>query len=102
MVGIWGSITYLKKHFKEWMNDALKDRFDAVDSNLKQLSTRIDNVDLAACKNYLVTCLSKVDKGPLDEIELERFWEEYEHYVDHGGNSYIKSKVEKLQQEGKL
>ena len=39
---------------------------------------------------------------PIDEIERERFWEQYEHYVKCGGNSYIQRKVENLKQAGKL
>ena len=58
---------------------------------------------MQACKNYLVSFLSDVEKDELtDEIERERFWEQYQHYTEHGGNSYIKRKVEKLKSEGKL
>ena len=54
-------------------------------------------------KNYLVPFLSKVERGePYDDIEMERFHEEYELYTDNGGNSYIKSRVDKLKKEGKL
>lgn len=60
-------------------------------------------LSLDNAKNYLVPFLSKVERGePVDEIELERFHEEYTFYVDHGGNSYIKSRVDKLKQAGKL
>lgn len=58
---------------------------------------------MQACKNYLVSFLSDVEKNhPIDETERERFWEQYQHYTEHGGNSYIKRKVEHLQSEGKL
>ena len=60
-------------------------------------------LSLDNAKNYLVPFLSKVERGEsVDEIELERFHEEYTFYVDHGGNSYIKSRVDKLKQAGKL
>ena len=60
-------------------------------------------LSLDNAKNYLVPFLSKVERGePCDEIELERFHEEYQFYVSHGGNSYVKSRVEKLQKQGKL
>ena len=60
-------------------------------------------LSLDNAKNYLVPFLSKVERGePCDEIELERFHEEYQFYTEHGGNSYIKSRVAKLQKEGKL
>ena len=60
-------------------------------------------LSLDNAKNYLVPFLSKVERGePVDEIELERFHEEFTFYTSHGGNSYIKSRVEKLQKAGKL
>lgn len=60
-------------------------------------------LSLDNAKNYLVPFLSKVERGePCDEIELERFHEEYTFYTAHGGNSYIKSRVDKLQKNGKL
>ena len=60
-------------------------------------------LSLDNAKNYLVPFLSKVERGePCDEIELERFHEEYQFYTDHGGNSYIRSRVEKLKKAGKL
>lgn len=60
-------------------------------------------LSLDNAKNYLVPFLSKVERGePVDEIELERFHEEYQFYTEHGGNSYIRSRVEKLKKTGKL
>lgn len=54
-------------------------------------------------KNYIVPFLARVERGePVDNIEIERFHEEYKYYRDHDGNSYIKSRVEKLEKEGKL
>lgn len=70
---------------------------------LKPLEDKIDAFGTDNAKNYLVPFLSKVERGePIDEIELERFHEEYEFYLAHGGNSYVKSRVEKLRKEGKL
>lgn len=60
-------------------------------------------LSLDNAKNYLVPFLSKVERGEaVDEIELERFHEEYTFYTSHGGNSYVKSRVSKLEKEGKL
>ena len=54
-------------------------------------------------KNYIVPFIAKLERGePISEIELERFHEEYGYYIDHGGNSYIKERVKKLEKEGKL
>ena len=75
----------------------------AVEKLLEPVKKQIRDVDLENCKNYLVTFLAAVERGQEhDEIELERFHEQLGHYQQIGGNSYIRSKVEKLQKEGKL
>lgn len=103
LVGIISGISYLHKHLREWIAQSLKDQLDSIKDEVKGLHDRIDGVDMQACKNYLVSFLSDVEKDELtDEIERERFWEQYQHYTEHGGNSYIKRKVEKLKSEGKL
>lgn len=75
----------------------------AVGKLLEPIRSQIQSVDMENCKNYLVTFLAAVERGQEhDEIELERFHEELEHYQKIGGNSYIKAKVEKLKTAGKL
>lgn len=70
---------------------------------LEPIQAQIKAVDMENCKNYLVTFLAGVERGQEhDEIEMERFHEQLGHYLTIGGNSYIKSKVDKLQREGKL
>ena len=39
---------------------------------------------------------------PVTEIETERFYDSYQKYTELGGNSYIKGKVDRLKNEGKL
>lgn len=96
IVGLIGSIAFLYTKIRTWIKDAFKEDF-------KTLRDDIREVDVNACKNYLVSFLSDVEKDKnLDEIEKERFWEQYEHYQKIGGNSYIKRKVEQLQKENKL
>ena len=34
------------------------------------------------------------------DAEKQRFWEEYEHYISAGGNSYIKEWVDRLKKKG--
>lgn len=75
----------------------------AVSKLLEPLSEQIKSVDRENCKNFLVTFLAEVERGQdHDQIELERFHEQFEHYKAIGGNSYIKAKVDKLQKAGKL
>ena len=103
LVGLISGIGYLKTNLKKWVTDSLKDEFRSLDSRIKDLQKQVNDVDIENCKNCLVQQLSDAERGvKWDEIELERFYEQYEHYQEKGGNSYIKSKVEKLKAEGKL
>lgn len=103
LVGLITGIRYLHKQLKQWIAKLLKEQFDSIKENIDELHEQIENVDMQACKNYLVSFLSDAEKNKqIDETELERFWEQYQHYTEHGGNSYIKRKVEYLKSEGKL
>lgn len=92
IVGLGGSIIAIINGVKK-----------AVSKLLEPVTKQITAVDMENCKNYLVRFLADVDRGEhIDEIERERFWEQYEHYCKIGGNSYIKDKVNRLQKENKL
>lgn len=72
-------------------------------AKLDSLDKKIVEVDLSQCKNFLVRFLSDVEQGArIDEVERERFYETYQHYINAGGNSYIHEKVESLKKQGKL
>lgn len=72
-------------------------------AKLDSLDKKIAEVDLSQCKNFLVRFLSDVEQGArIDEVERERFYETYQHYINAGGNSYIHEKVESLKKQGKL
>lgn len=103
LVALVSGIAYLLKQIKTWISKAFKDEFEPINKKIDSLQERVEQVDMGAVKNYLVTFLSDVEKESLiDEIERERFWEQYEHYKKIGGNSYIERKVEQLKSEGKL
>jgi len=98
-----GSCVTIYHYIKKALNKLFAEQLKAIDKRMDDLDKRIDAVDNNSCKNYLVTFLSDVEKDErIDEIEKERFYEQYEHYTKQGGNSYIKHKVEKLKSEGKL
>ena len=103
LAGFIAGVKELKKNIKEWLTDLFKEPFDNLSDQLTTLQKRVDDVDISTCKNFLVSRLSEIERGhQLDEIERERFWEQYEHYLDIGGNTYIQRKVEQLKAEGKL
>ena len=103
IAAIIGSIGIISKTVKSAVSKAFSTEMKPTNDKIDELSKKIDNVDLNACKNFLVARLNEIDNGkPLDDIGEERFWEQYEHYTKMGGNSYIKHKVEQLKTEGKI
>lgn len=103
IVGLISGGAYLKKHLQGWVSSSLHDQFESINDKLKDMKAQIDDVDMQACKNFLVRVLSDIEAGQqIDDVQLLRFWERYEHYLKAGGNSYIREKVEKLKFSGKL
>lgn len=91
--------TWVSKKFEKKVLEAVKPLQDSVD----EMHKRLNDVEMDSLKNYLTGCLARIElEMPMPEIEKERFWESYGRYREMGGNSYIKEKVEKLKQEGKL
>ena len=88
-----GLMVYIKKGLKKM----LKEDFDEIRNN-------INNIGISNCKNFLVSCFAKLEQGQaLDETELERFYEEYDIYInEYHKNSYIHAKHEKLKEEVKI
>lgn len=96
-------VEYLYNLAKKGATNWFKSLLAPINDSINTLSKKIDDVDMNSCKNYLVRFLADVEQeNEIDEIEKERFYEEYKHYTDLGGNSYIKDKVEKLKKAGKL
>jgi len=103
IVGLITGLSYIYSKLRKWISNAFKEDLEPLSRKIDQLGERVDTVDMNACKNHLVTFLSGVEKGEVpDEIEMERFWEQYQHYTERGGNSYIKRKTEALKAAGKI
>jgi hypothetical protein len=89
---------------KEFLEKLLADQFEEVNNKLDEMQTTIAKLDTQECKNFLVRYLADVERGDhIYESEQQRFWEEYDHYIDDlHENSYIKEWVARLKKEGKL
>lgn len=91
------------RQFKKALDNALTEKFNAVDVRLDDLSDGMAEMQKEACMNYIVTFLNDVSNGQkMDEVAIKRFWEQYDFYTMHGGNSYIREKVNKLKDRGLL
>ena len=114
IIALIAGIQNMKKNVREGLDKMLKDRFDKIEENQKKmsddiqknqesLSREIRRVSMENCKNYLVTFISEAARDEIkDDVETQRFWEEYEYYIKNGGNSYVKERVEQLKAKNKL
>lgn len=103
LAALGGSVVAIVSAIKKALDGLFKEQMDEINRRLDQQEKSIQKIDLENCKNFLVSYLAKAEvDAAYDEIETQRFWEEYQHYTEAGGNSYIKEKVKKLQQQGKL
>lgn len=103
LAAIVGGCKELSKNIKEGIRKIVADVLKPVTDSIAQINVRLDKVDMESTKNFLVRCLSDVEKGErMTETEAERFWEQYGHYTAAGGNTYIKNKVEGLREQGKI
>ena len=103
IVGLIASVVYLKTKIEEALEKLLNEKFKALNSRIDTIEGKIDKVDTETCKNFLVRFLADVENGSVIlPQESQRFWEEYQHYVENNGNSYIKEWVEKLKKKGLL
>ena len=103
IAAIVGGYKALQKNIREGIQQIVAEALKPVTDSINQINSRLDKVDMESTKNFLVRCLSDVEKGErMTETEAERFWEQYEHYTAAGGNTYIKNKVEDLREQGRI
>lgn len=100
---IVGGYVKLYTMIKDKLGDIIGEALKPLNDSILEINQRLDVVDMEACKNFLVRCIADVERGQsMSETETERFWEQYDYYIKSGHNTYVKNKVERLKQEGKL
>ena len=88
---------------QKWFKEGLEEGFKPINQKLTELDRSTKDLRLSVCKNYIVRFLSDLEQGqPVDEVERQRFYENYDTYISLGGNSYLRDKVERMRQEKKL
>ena len=92
LVGFISALVYLSKILKK-----------ALEKALKPINEHMVSLDIGQCKNFLVRFLADVEKGKeLDEVEVERAYEIYDHYTnDLKQNSYIHKRWKELMEKEK-
>ncbi len=88
---------------QKWFSESLEEGFKPINQKLTELTEDTQKLRLSVCKNYIVRFLSDLEQGqPVDEVERQRFYENYDTYISLGGNSYLRDKVERMRKEKKL
>lgn len=96
VAGAIGSIGVIMKTVSNWLNKSLG-------AAIKPLESKIDNIDMNVCKNYVIEYLGEEMRGVNHtDTETRLFWDNYDRYIARGGNSYVKETVERLKKEGKI
>ena len=96
-------------------NDKLKSQQDllaTVDSKIdkfkkeskeddKRLNNKLDNIDMENCKRFLIVEMTKISDGEYKPTEEQKriIYETKERYNDLGGDSYVDSLFERLQDQ---
>lgn len=103
LVAFIKGVEYLMGKFKKVAQEWLKKGLEPIGKKLDALDKKVDSVDLNATKNFIVARLEEAKRGDtLDDVTKMRLYEQYEHYIKLGGNSYIKESFEDLQKQNKI
>lgn len=103
LVALGGSIVAIVKAIKSILKKLFDEQTNGINERLDKVNKRLDKLDMDNCQNYIVQSLSAAEKGIiLTTEEKMRLAEEFEHYTQLGGNSYIKEWHERLKTGGKI
>jgi len=103
VVGLIAGFGTLSKTIKKVIKSTVADQFGELNTKIDSIQNDLKEEKMDNCKNFLVSFLASVERGDaIDETELERFHEEKDKYISLKGNSYIRRKIEKLEEQGKL
>ena len=101
-VALIGGVKYILTDMRKLINKALEPTNKKIDELDEKLMSEIKSTDMDSTKNFLVAQINNAKRGDMDEISKQRMFEQYEHYLKCGGNSYIKNEVDKLKKEGRI
>lgn len=67
----------------------------------KRLNNKLDNIDMENCKRFLIVEMTKISDGEYKPTEEQKriIYETKERYNDLGGDSYVDSLFERLQEQ---
>ena len=98
IVALIGSIVYLKKA----IIDALDKLLQPIKKEIKEVKEETTKNNLSSIKTDLINLMELADRKEISAEQKMRSYELYDYYGQHGGNSYVHDKWERLRKEGKI
>ena len=109
IVALIGSVVYLKKGTIKGLSKVIDKQLESIKAEIEEIKKEIQDVkketsknNLSGIKTDLINFMELADKKTISTEQKIRSYELYDYYCQHGGNSYVHDKWEKLKKEGKL
>ena len=102
LVGLIGSIKYIKNGTVKSISKVIDNRLEPIRQEIKDLRENTTKNNLSSIKTDLINLMELADKKAISTEQKIRAHELYDYYCQHGGNSYVHDKCERLFKENKL
>lgn len=79
---------------------SLTNTVNSIADNLAIMQAKIDHTEMAKLKDQILSYYKKYKNiGEWDEFESDVFWDLYDSYISHGGNSFVKKDIEPIMRD---
>lgn len=102
IVALLGSLAYLKKVLTNSIDITFDKKLETIKLEIQEVKDETRKYNLSSIKTDLINLMELADKGIISVEQKMRAHELYDYYCEHGGNSYVHDKWEKLKKEGKI
>lgn len=102
LVGLIGSIKYIKNGTVKSISKVIDNKLEPIRKEIKDLRENTTKNNLSSIKTDLINLMELADKEIISTEQRIRAHELYDYYCQHGGNSYVHDKWERLIKENKL
>lgn len=85
------------------INEIIATKLIPIETQIQSIETKVDNIGVNDCKNYLISYLARVELGlTVTNEETAKAYEEYDKYTNvYHQNSYVHRKWHKLMESDK-
>ena len=102
IVALIGSVVYLKKGTITGLAKVIDNRLEPIKKEIKEVKEETTKNNLSSIKTDLINLMELADRKEISAEQKMRSYELYDYYSQHGGNSYVHDKWERLRKEGKI